>query len=126
MKAIKSSNQKTSIPQLENSVVAISRAVFVLELVNESNLDQLADSIEKLVKASYADGAVDISIFVSYANLHALKLDGFFGANYQNKLTRDLPVEIRYLFISDQDGLHVVSPMSMHYVIKYEINSVTP
>jgi hypothetical protein len=103
----------------ENRIVPVTRGIFFLKLVDQSNIDKLIDNIKEEIKSGYADGAVNVAIFIAYGDLHPLGTHGFFTPIFQRELTRDLPVELSYLLAFEDGSLHAIAPEKMHYVGKY-------
>ncbi|MGZ8301228.1 MAG: hypothetical protein ACXW2U_00840 [Telluria sp.] len=103
----------------ENCVIALSRSILVLQLIDKAEIEKLADNLHEATKASNAEGAVDITVLVSYADLHALVLNGFFGACLGFDNFHDRSIELRYVFSDDQGRQHAIPHSQIPYFEKY-------
>lgn len=103
----------------KNGVVAISRSVFVLKLIGETKVDELFDSLKEHARASYADGAVDITVLIPYAELHALVPHLRHSAWFAGDDFENIGVEISYLFTDHQGSNHCIHHSSLRYIVKY-------
>lgn len=104
----------------ENGVIALSRSILVLKLVNEAKIDEILNSLKEHARASYADGAVDITVLISYAELHALVTHLGHGALFSVDEFENIGVKVSYLFTDHQGGNHCIHHSVLHYFAKYE------
>jgi len=90
----------TSRPALQPCVVPVAPTCFLLHANAGTNIGELSAYIREIAKTYHAYGAVNLTFIISDAQ--ALQLGGFFTSEIQRALVGNLPLEMRYLFASEE------------------------
>ncbi|AYM78609.1 hypothetical protein D9M09_24515 [Janthinobacterium agaricidamnosum] len=116
----------TNCPTLAQCVIPVAPTCFLLQPGSETDIGALTNYLHVVANTCHTFGARNLTFIVS--DEWALQLAGFFDAANQRKLIGDLPIEIRFLFASN-DGAFVwgSSELTAHYLAKYFVkHSVSP
>lgn len=109
-----------SLPLGKNSVIALNRSLLRLQFVDQVKVEQNLDDLKEFAKACHANGAIDITVLISDADLHTFKLDFIKCACLDSKSFEHIGVKVSYLFADDQGRDLCVPHEMLPYFVKYE------
>lgn len=98
--ADKSMAPSTIRPALQNCIVPVAPTCFLLQASAGIGIAALTAYIHEIAKTYHAYGAANLTFIVSDAQ--SLQLGGFFTSENQRVLVSNLPLEMRYLFASEE------------------------
>ncbi|MCM2567808.1 hypothetical protein [Janthinobacterium kumbetense] len=90
----------TPRPALQKCVVPMAPTCFLLHADAGASVAELSAYIREIAKTYHAYGAANLTFIISDAQ--ALQLGGFFTSENQRALVGNLPLEMRYLFASEE------------------------
>ncbi|MDC8757490.1 hypothetical protein [Janthinobacterium fluminis] len=103
---------------LAQCVVPVAHTCLLLQASGEVDIGGLTDYLHTVAKTYHAYGAANLTFIVS--DLRRLQLGGFFSLENQRKLVGNLPIELRYLFASEEGAFHFGGPLhAVSYWGKY-------
>ena len=91
-------------PALQQCVVPVAPACFLLQASAGSSIDALSYSVHQIAKTYHAFGAANVTFIISDAQ--ALNVAGFFTPAHQRVLVGGLPIELHYMFASEHGVRH--------------------
>jgi hypothetical protein len=91
-------------PAPQQCVVPVAPACFLLQASAGSSIDALSYSIQQIAKTYHAFGTANITFIISDAK--ALNVAGFFTPAHQRVLVGGLPIELHYMFATEQGVRH--------------------
>ena len=94
----------TGRPAPQQCVVPVAPACFLLQASAGASIDALSYSIQQIAKTYHAFGATNITFIISDAK--ALNVAGFFTPAHQHVLVGELPIELHYMFATEQGVRH--------------------
>ncbi|APA69904.1 hypothetical protein [Janthinobacterium sp. 1_2014MBL_MicDiv] len=94
----------TPRPALQQCVVPVAPACFLLQASAGACIDALSYSVHQIAKTYHAFGAANITFIISDAN--ALNVAGFFTPAHQRVLVGGIPIELHYMFATEQGVRH--------------------
>lgn len=92
--------QATPHPAMQKCVVPVAPTCFLLQASAVTDIGALSAYIREVTKTYHAYGAANLTFIISDAQ--ALQLAGFFTLESQRSLVGNLPLEMRYLFASEE------------------------
>ena len=108
----------TPRPALQQCVVPVAPACFLLQACTGADIEALSAYIREIVKTYHAYGSANLTFIIS--DLHALQHGGFFLPDSQRTLVGGLPIELRYLFASESGVVQCTSSSrTLTYWAKY-------
>jgi len=90
----------TPRPALQQCLVPVAPTCFLLHASAGASISELSTYIHEITKTYQAYGAANLTFIISDAQ--ALQLGGFFTSENQRALVGNLPLEMRYLFASEE------------------------
>ncbi|MDO8031900.1 hypothetical protein O3297_00600 [Janthinobacterium sp. SUN128] len=90
----------TPRPALQQCVVPVAPTCFLLHAGAGADIGALSAYIHEIAKTYQAYGAANLTFIISDAQ--ALQLGGFFTSENQRAVVGSLPLEMRYLFASEE------------------------
>ena len=94
----------TPRPALQQCVVPVAPACFLLQASAGASIDALSYSVHQIAKTYHAFGAANVTFIISDAQ--ALNVAGFFTPAHQRVLVGGLPIELHYMFATEQGVRH--------------------
>lgn len=94
----------TPRPALQQCVVPVAPACFLLQASAGASIDALSYSVHQIAKTYHAFGAASVTFIISDAK--ALNVAGFFTAAHQRVLVGGMPIELHYMFASEHGVRH--------------------
>ncbi len=94
----------TPRPALQQCVVPVAPACFLLQASAGASIDALSYSVHQIAKTYHAFGAANLTFIISDAQ--ALNVAGFFTPAHQRVLVGGLPIELHYMFASEHGVRH--------------------
>ena len=94
----------TPRPALQQCVVPVAPACFLLQASAGASIDALSYSVHQIAKTYHAFGAANLTFIISDAQ--ALNVAGFFTPAHQRVLVGGLPIELHYMFATEQGVRH--------------------
>ena len=91
-------------PALQQCVVPVAPACFLLQASAGASIDALSYSVHQIAKTYHAFGAANLTFIISDAQ--ALNVAGFFTPAHQRVLVGGLPIELHYMFASEHGVRH--------------------
>ena len=88
----------------QQCVVPVAPACFLLQASAGSSIDALSYSVHQIAKTYHAFGAANVTFIISDAQ--ALNVAGFFTPAHQRVLVGGLPIELHYMFATEQGVRH--------------------
>ena len=89
-----------ALPTRQKCVVPVAPTCFLLHAGAGADIGALSAYIHEIAKTYQAYGAANLSFIISDAQ--ALQLGGFFTSENQRAVVGSLPLEMRYLFASEE------------------------